>query len=114
MNAQSRQGWDALKTAKSGFLNWAASNDIAVACVEHVAVFEDWNKSSEIYVFFPTDKDLERHKESGQLQMIETHYRQFLADAQYPSERFPIRFYFDSHENVLKNYEGNYFYRLRG
>jgi hypothetical protein len=113
MNAQSKQGWSALKTAKSGFLNWAASNDIAVHCVEYVAGFEDWHKRAEIYVFFPTDTDLEQHRKTGRLQVIEAHYRQLLAEAQYPQERCPAHFYFDSHENVVKNYEGNYFYRLR-
>jgi hypothetical protein len=113
MSKYGEQGWNALKTAASGFLGWAASNNIAVERVEHVATFEDWDKSSEVYIFFPTNVDLERHKETGKLQEIETHYRQLLSDAQYPSERFPIRFFFDSHENVVKNYEGNYFYRLR-
>jgi hypothetical protein len=108
MNAQSEQVWNAIEIAKSGFLKWAASNDIAVYCVEYVP-----NTPIEIYVFFPTNKDLQQHKETGRLQAIKAHYRQLLAEAQYPQERFPVYFYFDSHENVVKNHKGSYFYRLR-
>lgn len=113
MNAQSKQGWYALKTAESGFLKWTVLNDIAVHCVEYVVGFEDWHRRSEIYIFFPTDEDLEQHRETGRLQVIEAHFRQLLAESQYPQEQSLVHFYFDSHENVVKNYEGSYFYRLR-
>ena len=86
---------------------------ICVRRVEHVATFEDRDKGTEVYVFFPANSDLEQHRGTGKLQEIETRYRHFLSDAGYPFDRFPVQFYFDSHENVIKNYEGSYFYRLR-
>jgi hypothetical protein len=49
-----------------------------------------------------------------------THGRQQNGVSQAIRKRFeeevkplPLRFDFDSHENVIKNYEGSYFYRLR-
>src|SRR4051812_37165919 len=113
MSTHHKQGWAALKTAESSFRSWTTASGIAVERVEHVATFEDWDKSTEIYIFFPTDADLERHSEVGTLQLAEARYRELLCDTDYPSERFPVHFFFDSHENVVKNYQGSYFYRLR-
>jgi hypothetical protein len=111
--AQHKQGWQALKSAEQIFLVWAVSRSISIERIEYVASFESWSKTNGVYVFFPNDSDLERHRAAGTIQQIETTYRQALADSHYPFERWPIVFYFDSHENVLKNYEGSYFYRLK-
>jgi hypothetical protein len=113
MNAYHQKGWAAIKSADGRFLSWANSNGIVVSRIEHVAVFEEWSRGAGIYIFFPTDEDLERHRSIGKLANMETLYRQYLSDAEYPSERFPVLFDFDSHENVVKNYQGSYFYRLR-
>jgi hypothetical protein len=113
MSANHKQGWVSLKSAEKAFRAWMASKSIPVERIEYVATFEDWDTNTEVYVFFPTNADLERHKTDGAIQEIEAHYRQLLSDAHYPFDRWPVVFLFDSHENVLKNYEGNYFYRLR-
>jgi hypothetical protein len=103
----------ALKSAAKQFRIWADANGIAVQCIEHVATFEDWDKGTEVHVFFPTEADYERHRDNQTLADMESLYGQFLIEAGYPLEQFPVTFYFDSHENVVKNFEGNYFYRLR-
>jgi hypothetical protein len=113
MNADQKEGWVSLEKARQQFMEWARSNGIAMERVEHVATFEQWDKNTELYLFFSTDAELERIKSKNELSEIENQYRHFLLDLKYPFERWPIALYFDSHENVVKNYEGNYFYRLR-
>jgi hypothetical protein len=113
MNADHKIGWAAIKSAEKEFRNWAASNQIPLSRVEHVATFESWDKKTEIYIFFPADSDVQRFRSERKLSEIEHHYHQFLSNADYPFDRWPVTFYFDSHENVVKNYDGNYFYRLR-
>ena len=113
MNAQQKQGWASLKSAEKAFRAWAASQGISVERVAYVATFEDWDSCTGVYVFFSQDSDLQRHKTDGMVTQIEARYRQMLSDAKYPFERWPVVFTFDSRENVVKNYEGNYFYRLR-
>jgi hypothetical protein len=111
MNADHNNGWTALQKAAEDFRKWAASLEIPVNRIEHVATFEPWDKCTEIYVFLATDSDLQRFE--GKLHSIEERYREFLSNALYPFDRWPVTFHFDSHENVVKNYQGNYFYRLR-
>lgn len=113
MSTESEQGWESLKSAKQAFEAWVSSCNISLACIHHIATFEDWSKDTCILIFFPTDADLAQHKATGRIQDIEKAYRQFLIDAKYPTKRFPVSFEFDSHENVVKNFEGSYFFRLR-
>jgi hypothetical protein len=113
MSPSQRRGWASLKRARKRFRAWARSEGIPVERVEHVATFEDWDTSSAVVIFFKTDSDLQRLKAEGRLEAIESRYRQCLADARYPSERFPVLLEFDSHENVVKNYQGSYFCRMR-
>jgi hypothetical protein len=67
-----------------------------------------------VWIFFPTDDDLNQHIRSGATEAIEADFRNILKQLKYPFRRFPrVGFVFDSDENVQKNYEGSYFYRLR-
>jgi hypothetical protein len=113
MNTDHKQGWEALKQAKQAFTAWARSRGVTVERIEHVATFEPWDKSTEIHIFFLADSDLQRFKAEGTLLQIEQKYRELLSDAQYRQDRWPVVFQFDTHENVVKNYKGNYGYRLR-
>jgi len=112
-NLDCKKGWEALKNAEREFKAWALNQKMPLARVEYVATFEKWDKKTEIYVFFFTDSGLQLLKREGKLSEIERIYRRQLLNASYPFDRWPITFYFDSHENVEKNYAGNYFYRLR-
>jgi len=54
------------------------------------------------------------HDQRGTTGEIEADFRDILKQLRYPFRRFPrVGFVFDSDENVQKNYEGSYFYRLR-
>jgi hypothetical protein len=61
MTATQFQGEQALKSAESKFRDWAASNQVTVARVLPMASFDESRPNSAIYIFFPTDSDLERH-----------------------------------------------------
>jgi hypothetical protein len=113
MNIDHREGWKSLKAAEQAFKNWVKSNGISIERVEHVATFEKWDKNTEIYIFFTTDLEMKRVRSENEFPEIENQYRQFLLNAKYPFDHWPVIFVFDSEENVKKNYEGNYFYRLR-
>jgi hypothetical protein len=113
MIEQQTHGWASLKSAEKAFRTWAASQKILIERIAYVATFEDWDSCTGVYVFFPKDSDLQCYKTDGMIAQIEAQYRGTLSDAKYPFERWPVIFTFDSHQNVVENYEGNYFYRLR-
>ena len=113
MNIEHERGWSALKQAEACFTDWATDTRIPLECIHYVAAFEAWNKKNEVYVFVDTDLDLKKFESDGTLRRIEVRFLDLLVSANYPFEKWPLLFIFDSHENVVKNYEGNYFYRLR-
>ena len=108
-----RAGWRAVKCVRKAFYTWSRKQGIAVERVEHLATFEDWDTRTAIYIFFKTNSELQRLRTDGGLEKIEQWYRQQLTDAHYPSEKWCPQFAFDSHENVVTNFQGSYFYRLR-
>jgi hypothetical protein len=66
------------------------------------------------YVFFKTDKDIQdcMHNDSlGQIKRLV--YRELQAAGRGKEGEIVVAFEIDSDENVRKNYEGNYFLRLR-
>ena len=86
---------------------------VSVARVLPTALFEERNPVTTIYIFFPTNGDLNRYQETQQLKEIELFYRKCLAEALYPTDRFPVTFHFDSNEHVEKAYGGNLYNYLR-
>jgi hypothetical protein len=113
MTATQIQGEKALKFAESKFRDWAAHNGVSVQLVLPLAYFEERNPSTLIYIFFPTDSDLQGHRVTHKLQEIESCYRKFLAEALFPMDRFPVSFRFDSHQHVQESYDGNIYNYLR-
>ena len=68
----------------------------------------------EIYIFYPTDKDAIENEGT----VLTEHVKNIFNEALSSVERGEVvgedvRYEFDSHDNVLKNYQGNYFLRLR-
>ncbi len=114
MSEVASRGWRALELARSRVEQEARHFGVDVHRVEFVATFEPWDKCTEAYVFYSTDDELHRSGDAGIDERIETALIQALRDADYPFEAVPsIKVYFDSHENVVRNFEGSYFYRLR-
>ena len=67
----------------------------------------------EIFVFYKTGADVVDGKTDGFSETIKQEMLSDLGDLEYPQlVETDVRFIFDSHENVVKNYEGNYYFRL--
>jgi len=85
-----------------------------IHAVQYVAVFEPWSHSAHVLVFYPTTAELRACAASGTSAKLEEAFRSALAQTEFPFEEVPeVGMEFDSHENVVDNYEGSYFYRLR-
>lgn len=73
------------------------------------------NKATSIWVFAESNDDLDRWKSEGFILRIEERIRSIMMASDFPADLFDrVAFHFDSHENVVKNHEGNYFRRIRG
>ena len=95
-------------------MEWAIDQGIALHTVEFVAAFEKWNDTLGVWIFFETRKDTKVFKKNGTNTQLEEKFTELLGQHQYPFEQYPNVIYeFDSHENVVKRFEGNYFYRLK-
>jgi hypothetical protein len=98
----------------SSILSWAKEKGISIFRIENVATFENWDNGIGVYIFYPNDEYKEKSDSQGFNSQIEKQYLDLLKILGYPFDKFPnVTFYFDSHENVINNYEGSYFYRLR-
>ena len=107
-------GWSIIEKAREALVQFAHARDIVVHSVEYVATFEDWDSRLGVFIFFPKDSDLRAHAKSGATTILEKEFKAILLKLEYPFDKFPdVYFEFDSDENVQKNYEGNYFFRLR-
>lgn len=72
-----------------------------------------FNKSYDVYIYFKTDAELHAMT-AAKKEEIQAIYIDYLKQHGYmPSEIETVRFYFDSDENVQKNYAGSYFYATR-
>jgi len=106
--------WDIIDKAKVSILEWAKDQGSPIFRIEYVATFEDWDNGIEVIVFFDKDAEKYRVENTCFIIKIREHYLHLLEELKYPFDKFPrITFLFDSDENVKKNYEGSYFYRLR-
>lgn len=69
--------------------------------------------SFRAYVFFKKESQIELARQSGLIHDIEEAvFRELQRVGRGARDEASVEFEFDSHENVEKNYEGNYFNRL--
>ncbi|MEX0996266.1 MAG: hypothetical protein WDZ45_04395 [Flavobacteriaceae bacterium] len=72
------------------------------------------DKDLDVWLFFDTDEIVMNYAINGTTEKVKKEYLRILEDLNYPSNYLDqVIFHIDSHENVVKNYEGSYFYRLR-
>jgi len=96
----------------SAFIKWCSTFDIIIFKIHHVITWEEWDNGIGVYIFVKTNSELK--KIENRKSQIESQYKRFLEANNYPFNKFPnVNFEFDSDENVINHYEGNYFYRLR-
>lgn len=82
--------------------------------MEYVCTFEKWDDSITVFIFFKDDLLKEQALSTGTVDMLKEKYIAYLTTHKYPFDKFSkVYFEIDSHENVVRNFEGSYFYRLR-
>ncbi len=105
---------DFVDRARDQTIEWAAKSNIALHKIEAVVPFVISDKDLVVWLFFATEKIVKEYEKNGTIEKVKEVYLRTLEGIKYPSDYLNlVTFYIDSHENVVKNYEGSYFYRLR-
>ena len=104
--------WRVLEVVRGRFENWLVKQSWAKRV--HKIEFIPHAQTLEVYVFYKTDADVDDGKSNGVSESVTQKMLSELAESGYPVQASSdVRFTFDSHENILKNYKGSYFLRLR-
>ena len=99
---------------KKLILDWTMQNEIRLHWVDYVVPFVLTDKSLTVWLFYDTDKTKSDYEINGTNEIVKNQYLHFLTKLGYTIDYLKeVTFYIDSEENVKKNYEGSYFYRLR-
>jgi hypothetical protein len=99
---------------REAILNWARAEKIDLIGIEYVVPFVSTDKNLVAYLFFDTDDRVKEYKSDGTVQKVKEEFVRVLQAMKYKKSYLAkVDFVIDSDENVQKNYEGNYFYRLR-
>lgn len=105
---------DFVDRLKMLMLDWTKQNEINLCTVECVVPFSTTDKSLSVWLFYDTDNTKTNYEINGVNNLVKKQYLHFLKELNYPTDYLKeIAFFIDSDENVKKNYEGSYFYRLR-
>jgi len=100
--------------AKEEIMNWAGNQKISLFRVEYVVPFVQDDFSLTTWFFFKTDQDVVDNAQDGTSDRLSQRFLEILQNMDYPAPNIKqVSFIFDSDENVQKNFEGSYFYRLR-
>lgn len=97
-------------------LGEAKVKGIRIRNTEFVTTSEDWDDSLGVWFFYEKDMDIVKYEADGTTERIKQHFLEQLEASKttYPFSKLPnVIFEFDSHENVVLKYQGNYFLRLR-
>ncbi len=103
-----------IASARTSLLKWAEEQGISLHRIEFVVPFVDADFKLSAWFFFETDEQLRRSDAMGWPERLSARFTEVLSALGYPAAWLTkIGFSWDSHENVIRNYEGSYFYRLR-
>jgi hypothetical protein len=103
--------WDIIEKAKKILMEWSKYNNAHIFTVHFVPMFDF---SLEVYVFYESDNNIAQNQMTGITDKVKQTFLKAITDMGYMKHFGDnITFIFDSNENVVKNYEGNYFLRLR-
>jgi hypothetical protein len=103
-----------IEKAEQLTFEWTKLNDIKLFRIEFIVPFVLTDKSLEVYLFFDTNKNLSEYETNGTTELVKQKYLDSLIELDYPNDYLKeVSFIIDTDENVQKNFEGSYFYRLR-
>jgi hypothetical protein len=107
------QQFEIISRVDAGLTSWAEANSYSLYRIDHSIGFGD-DYSMDVWFFFDTDAINAAHSERGITDQFSAKYAALLKDHGYDARWLAeTSYFFDSHENVERNYEGSYFYRLR-
>ncbi len=109
-----REQLSILEKAKDRVLAWANGEAIDLFQVDFVVGFgQDFGVST--WFFYKTDDEVRAYNADGTSRRVAQQFIEILSSFRYDFTKSPepVGFFYDSDENVQKNYEGSYFYRLR-
>ena len=92
---------------------WAKTKNIPLYHIEIIVPFVENDENLHVVFFLDTEVMKEHALSSGLDEKLEAKYKLELKNNKYPYNLAKITFEYDSHENVVQNYEGSYFYRMR-
>jgi hypothetical protein len=99
---------------KKLMLDWTSQNGIKLHTIDCVIPFTLIDKSLIVWMFYETEQTKNDYENNGTNELVNIKYLELLNELNYPSNYLQeVTFQTDSDENVKKNYEGNFFYRLR-
>jgi hypothetical protein len=99
---------------KKLMLDWAKQNEIKLHTIDCVVPFVIADKSLSVWLFYETEQIKNGYETNGKNEVVKNKYLHLLKEENYPNEYLKeVCFFIDTDENVVKNFEGNYFYRLR-
>lgn len=103
--------WDIIEKGKEKLLKWSKENEAQIFTVHFVPI---GFSPLEVYIFYENDSDIVLNEKSGITENVKRVFLETISNLDY-TKIFDnnIIFIFDSNENVIKNYQGNYFLRLR-
>ena len=103
-----------IERGKAAVLTGASRYDVPLHCVEFVVPFVPGDLSLSVWLFNESDEQLGRAEAIGWSSALRDEFVQAIRSIGYAEEWLgAINFTFDSHESVVRDYEGSYFYRLR-
>ena len=103
-----------IEQAENQFREWSIGQNIKIHRIEFVVPFVLTDRTLAVWIFFETDRMMEKYKREGTIEIVESRFFDIMKDIGYPEDYVTkIVFFIDSHENVVSNFDGSYFNRLR-
>ena len=103
-----------IEAARERIISSAHARGIPLVRVEFLVPFVADDFSLSTWLFYDTDVSTAAREADGTTATLQSEFVAALRALGYPDQwASEIDFCVDSHENVVRSYEGSYFYRLR-
>ena len=100
--------------ARGIILAWAHAEGIPLNRIEFVVPFVATDFGLSTWFFYESEAHRQQSERMGWSPKLKKAFARILSAEGYSTDWLPaVDFVFDSHENVVTNYHGSYFYRLR-
>jgi hypothetical protein len=97
-----------------GKFNILKLNEIRLQTIECVVPFLLTDKNLAVWLFYDTEETKREYETNGTNDLVKNQYLHYLTELNFPADYLKeVTFHSDSDENIKKNFEGNYFHRLR-